>query len=383
MTKSFQGLSQRLFGWLQTSSPTTNTANQGRSASTRSADIEITSVPQQNPTSDQRFFEALTELKTMQRVMASLAIQLREIDSDIHGSVMAVTQGFQGMAQRAQSAAQFATSSLLTPASGSAIAGKGSNGQPANHVSEIQRVVSMMLQDMSASSRSTHEAATQLGRIDEHLAQITKQLAAIEQLAVRSRVVAMNGQIEAARLGKAGEAFMVVVEETKELSANATQTGTTIRDVVQKLVGELVDTSKKLKEQAVLDQERVNNSKQYATELLEGLEASHRSMTDSIQQTQSISQELGKDICKAVMGMQFEDRVSQRLSHISGSLDMLTQRIEVCAGTEIDDDVAAQVERLLSDIASHFTMESERDALLRTSAIRHSEAESTCSVELF
>jgi hypothetical protein len=106
-------------------------------------------------------------------------------------------------------------------------------------------------------------------------------------------------------------------------------------------------------------------------------------MTESMQQTQSISQELGKDISKAVMAMQFEDRVSQRLAHISDALDMLTNRVEVCAGTEISDEVAAQVERLLANISSQFTMESERDALLRSTAITHSEAESTCSVELF
>jgi methyl-accepting chemotaxis protein len=360
-------------------SPNANNANKSSVAEKRITHHSTLEVASQAIASERTAIDrAAIELGAMQRVLSALSMQLNDIDTDIHGSVLAVTQGFHGMANRAKQAAQLASTALA----GSEV-GSGSSSP----IEDIQRVLNLQQQEIEEASRATRESSQRLLRIEEHLEKITKEVASIEQLAQRARVVALNGQIEASRLGAAGNSFMVVVEETKELSIHATQTGRTIRDVVECLTREIVSTSETLREQSDIRHQRVELSHQNAHELLTRLEASHQQLSHSISQTQLMSRDLGADISKSVMAMQFEDRVSQRISHVTAAFQMLAERIRNSNCCEDNVAVDDQAEELLTQIASKFTMESEHDAIRGRKSSGGAAAEisatETSTVELF
>lgn len=298
--------------------------------------------------------EQEVELRTVRRIMSALSVQLNEIDSDIGSSVQSITQGFTGMARSAQAAVSAASDIVGSPAT----------SHEQDLIGEIQKVVNLLLNDIDTSCKCTAEAARKLSRIEEHVTSVHAGLADIEKLAQRARVVALNGQIEASRLGEQGRAFMVVVEETKELSIHANSTGSIIRSIVGQLVQDIVATSSELKQQADSDAARLQATHSNASGLLEKIDGSHRRMLQTITESCALSRNLQQEIAQAVVGMQFHDRVSQRLEHVSGALDLLVNRVDASTSHALDSDTEEKVEKLLSEIASHFTMQSERDALL-------------------
>ncbi len=129
--------------------------------------------------------------------------------------------------------------------------------------------------------------------------------------------MALNGQIEAARLGEKGLGFSVVAQETRTLAANAAETSDVIGVSIKELAKNLREASGEIKQRANDDLEMFAESEQKANSLLSDLQVSHNTMMHSIEKTSEISTQLRDDIGRSVMSMQFQDRISQRIVMLS------------------------------------------------------------------
>ena len=296
--------------------------------------------------------DATVELMAIAKVMPVLERQLGEVSSDIETSIVGVSRGFQGMAQRAQAAV----------AAASDAAGGSGEGQGADVISEMRDVVALLVQRIGDSCEFSQEASSRLAQIESRLEGIDATLCNIEEIARKARLVALNGQIESARLGEAGVAFGVVAEETKELSRHAADTSTDIRELVSQLVLDIKTTATELREQSEEDAQRLEESQQKATQLLADIDVSHRRMRDSLNQTCELSQQLGGDIAQAVMSLQFQDRVSQRIEHVIESLQVLTEQANGHAEPGAALAASTYSKSLLDRLAARYTMAGERQA---------------------
>ena len=292
-------------------------------------------------------------LLTVGKVMSVLERQLVETSTDIEESVVGVCQGFRGMAQRAQSAVSSAED---------AVGGGDADGRD-NFVDEMRRLVNALIQNINDSCDFSQRTSDRLAQIESQLESVDATLSDIEEIACKARVVALNGQVEAARLGDAGAAFRVVAEETKDLSRHAGDTSNAVRELVSSLADDIKETSTELKARSESDAARLRESQEQALRVLEEINDTHQQMVQSLNNTSGISQELSRDIAGAVVSMQFQDRVSQRIAHVIETLQLLVGRVDSQAEESWEPAAAEQSGEILDELASRYTMDSERHAM--------------------
>lgn len=312
--------------------------------------------------------QAEIELLTLGRTISVLERQISEVNQDIESSVVGISQGFQGMARQAQAAIS--------------TAGATAGDRPANKIEEMQEVVMKLVHYMGESCESLNGASQRLIDVEKRLDVVESVLYNIEKIASQSRLVALNGEIEARRLGEAGKAFAVVAAETKLLSQHATETSRSIQELLSELTSVVTSTSSDLSARSESDAKRLSQSKQEAESLLSFIHSDHNRMTESLAETEKISRELQGNISNAVMSLQFQDRVSQRIHHVVDSLKVLRTRAEDSADPAWQDEAESRCLQLLQQLSSQYTMESERAALSNDKKSGGTSAE-TFDVELF
>ncbi len=311
--------------------------------------------------------------------------QIDDISADVESSVVQVCQGFQGMAQRAQAAVQTAKTIVES---------KTTSDGNEDLVTEMRHVVTSMLNNMHSSNQFSQSVSQRLTDLDIRLETVEKMLIDVDELAMKAKIVALNAQIEAFRLGKAGIAVGIVAHESKELSLHAVSTNRSVRKVTDELMREIRSTSAEIQRRIESDSNSSSNSESAASHLLNAIQETHQHLLQSLGTTASISRELQGDIARAVMSMQFQDRVSQRLEHVVHSLKLLGERSVATLSAESQN--LAQVmcmakslsDEWLREINQCYTMESERRSTSSdshpTAAMSSASAEAdTFDVELF
>ncbi|MEZ6097428.1 MAG: methyl-accepting chemotaxis protein [Pirellulaceae bacterium] len=292
-----------------------------------------------------------TEVVAVERVLPTLSRQLRGAVDDVEASVVGVCTGFQGMAQRARSAVGAAQET---------VGAAGDDPSGTLQFEEMQAVLGLLLDNVRATCEFSQTASARLARLEQQLDRMQNTLNEVEDISNKARLVALNGQVEAARLGDAGRAFGIVARETKTLSMQAAATSESIRNGMNELTVELRSTSAEIRDRADDNTKRFAESESTVRQLLSDLESSHRNMVHSLQTTAEISRELGQDIARAVMSMQFQDRVSQRVGHVVDTLETILQRLAALPPVRIDAVAERRISEWLREIEAQYTMDSER-----------------------
>jgi methyl-accepting chemotaxis protein len=284
--------------------------------------------------------------------MANMSEQLRQTSQHIEKSVMEVCGGFQGMAERAKATVDKATGFL--GAGASAGTGKRSFDEL---IEKTGATLVNIMETVAESGEISRRAVQSIQQIDAASEQISAALGLLEQLAKQNKMLALNARIEAAHAGSQGAGFEVVAIEV----ASQTQKS---RDVTNK-VGSLVENLRSLAS-AILtdlrqinerDMERVEASQREANESLRDLRAAHEEMKAMLTGMTEDGALLAKDISSAVRGMQFQDRVSQRIAHVVEELDGMRSRISARTGVH-PETIAAYTMREERHVAGNHVKES-------------------------
>nr|WP_229265503.1 methyl-accepting chemotaxis protein [Duganella sp. 1224] len=145
----------------------------------------------------------------------------------------------------------------------------------------------------------------------------------VASIAAQTNLLALNAAIEAARAGPAGAGFAVVASEVRMLSMRSAETGKEITNRVGLISSAILAASQAAEQSSDAE----DKSMQSAEGMIESVLNQFRQMTDALVQSSELlkRESLGiqGEVGEALVQLQFQDRVSQVLSHVRENMERL------------------------------------------------------------
>lgn len=209
-----------------------------------------------------------------------------------------------------------------------------------------------------------HSRAVILGKVGEYAKDLREMATEVQQIALQLRLLSLNGTIEAARAGQAGKSFAIVAGEMRGLSGKSAELGSKISKQVGFVNNMLADM--------FLDNDI---SKGQDTELIDGAERDIEAvlarfgdlstgLLRSVEVLGRESEAVKERISEALVALQFQDRVSQILTHVSDGVAQLG--ISVAQ----HEERPVGVDTWLTEIAQAYSTDEEFDNLAGRSRAR-------------
>ncbi|MEN6585136.1 MAG: methyl-accepting chemotaxis protein [Sulfuricella sp.] len=165
----------------------------------------------------------------------------------------------------------------------------------------------------------------QLAKFTDELKNMASEVA---KIATQTNLLALNAAIEAARAGEAGRGFAVVADEVRKLSTLSGETGRRISEkveVVNRALASAIDSSEIY---ARKDAEVVLRSESSIRRVLEQFHGAASGLAESAGILQRESVGIQNEISDVLVSLQFQDRVSQIMSHVGTDMSKLGAHLD-------------------------------------------------------
>lgn len=96
----------------------------------------------------------------------------------------------------------------------------------------LQREIHERLTEIDEAATTAQNAATSFKALKEHTTEVKTMLSDIQDVSIKTGILAINASIEAARAGKAGDGFRIIANEVRNLS---NQTGSFAKTIEMKI----------------------------------------------------------------------------------------------------------------------------------------------------
>ncbi|WP_061171593.1 methyl-accepting chemotaxis protein [Caballeronia hypogeia] len=206
-------------------------------------------------------------------------------------------------------------------------AAESGRDQAASVLAQSERDLSPVLGSLSAamaSNRATQDEVQSLGRFAQELDAMAAEVAAI---ASKTSLLAINVAIEAAHAGDAGRSFGVLALEVRKLAAMSGETGRQMATRVGVIVA-AIDGARRSAEASAQREASSIGASQVA---INGVLDNFRSVLDELESsTETLTREsfaIQGEIMESLVQLQFQDRVSQRMTYVRENIERTAPRV--------------------------------------------------------
>lgn len=275
--------------------------------------------------------------------------------SQMEDAVTQLTHQFAGIVQKLEGAVTASNS-----AAGELDGGGGTISIFASCEAQLSEVVSSLKAAMENKQIMLSEVSGLLAFISE-----LKQMAVdVAGIADQTNLLALNAAIEAARAGEVGRGFAVVADEVRKLSNLSKTTGTRISAKVETISRAISTAVQAADQTATNESQSVTRSEEAIENVLTDFRRVTEGLAESSEMLRHQSSGIKDEIADAMVQLQFQDRVSQVLSHVRDHIGVVPTHIErACANFSRDGSLSAlDTKYLLSEIQRTYAMAEERSA---------------------
>ena len=296
-------------------------------------------------------FADQTAISAITVVLDMLSAQLTDIAQDVEASVNGVCAGFQGMTTRAKEALSTASDSLELNNDGGGLQA---------FVHRVRISLDVLLRRVESSHEFSRQLASDINDIDERLELLLLFSDKLELIASNAKEAAKRH----GRLNEREQPAEVIIDALREqvsvLGFATAGAGTAVRGLVQGLRTAMATTAGRAQTKAFEDKTATEQSEQTVRGIISQLSESYNKMTESLSKSATMSRQLNLDIGQAVMSMQFQDRVNQRIQHLRETIDDLTSELRPYAADADQENVQSITQFWLERMNERSTMQAER-----------------------
>ena len=334
----------------------------------------VVAAMQLNQKADQECVKQYTELHA----------ELEQVGTLVRDAINGLIESFTAISQQAHSQQQLALG--MTQAT-------GANGEKVDFedfVRDTSRTLSIFVDNTIKNSQTAMGLVERMSDISAEVANVLGILGDIDQIAKQTNFLALNAAIEAARAGEAGRGFAVVADEVRNLSLRTGQFSMQIRDNIGR-VHQFVDSAESaIFALAAQDMNFALQSKKQVEVAMHDVQKMNSHVSLSLVKLGENASDLEVRVGHAITALQFQDLVTQLVSHSQGRVSGL-QRLSISlqalqngliqglAEAKPDVDVAKTLQMPMSDVE-------QQCELLASSGKRNPVAQESMSsgdVELF
>lgn len=183
-------------------------------------------------------------------------------------------------------------------------------------------------------------------QLKEQTGEVQDVVSSVKQLSRRTELLAINASIEARRAGAQGKSFAVVAQEVRKLSEASDGMVSDVEDRIlrleQKMDEVIAQTGRDISSSA--------STGDNPLPLYERFRALALSLGQSSEILLAESSNIRREISAILVALQYQDKISQILTHVSADIQALHSYLEQqChAGPAVSLDATAWLEKLLA-----------------------------------
>jgi methyl-accepting chemotaxis protein len=291
------------------------------------------------------------------QVIPVWAGHLQSSKGQLETAVGSLTQRFAGIVENLDRSVM-----ASNPAGGGHPGDRGGAGASlVNVFSRSEKDLGQVIASLTSSVKSKEEMLEKIQGLSQFTAELHTMVADVARISDQTRLLSLNATIEASRAGELGRGFSVVAGEVRKLATLSSEIGRRMNDNVGVISTAILAACKRAEQSVREENETVISSE--AT--IEGVLSSFKAATDTLVESASVlrssSAGIKSEISEAMVQLQFQDRVSQVVSHLEAAFDRFLAGLDAsCRDFERTGEARPiDPEPFLAELRKTYTMHEE------------------------
>ena len=288
-------------------------------------------------------------------LLGAIPIWAKQVESSRHQTeeaIVSLANRFTGIAARLQETVQ-ASQQAAGELDGHAA--DGALEVLARSDSELSQVIN----SLKATQTSRDQTLAQVRSLTAYTGELRTMAADVAAIAAQTNLLALNAAIEAARAGEAGRGFAVVADAVRSLSSKSSETGQQMSakvDIINNAITQLVQAASSSADQDSHSVAESENSIQVVLARFQNITGRLAESADLLKQE---SYGIRDEMTEVLVNLQFQDRVSQILSHVRDNMHALHEHLLQASQTP-DQRMAVDARQWLARMEATYATDEQR-----------------------
>lgn len=210
-----------------------------------------------------------------------------------------------------------------------ATADSGANTSIVELLKDSQKELNSIIASLRCALAAKESLMQEIHSLSRFTAELGKMAQDVGAIANQTNLLALNAAIEAARVGEQGRGFAVVAGEVRTLSRQSSDTGKRIAETVEAVSRSIASTLDISEQFARREAEMISGSERSIERVLGRFNDAASGLAESSAFLRQEGRLIHGEISDVLVALQFQDRVSQVLTHVQQDMSKLEQRLDV------------------------------------------------------